>query len=152
MNLTGDLKTCVEQLDKAIDEIAPNFTFRYGDYGHSIEKVRLSLDDFLQLTLMRPTQTLSFGQEINDQKHKWWSTENDRRLAEALRNAFWWPGVDGHWHFQCFEVKTEENGINDIYLLARIGSIEILSMDDPQVGDEIYWIGVKTKRCYRDEG
>lgn len=149
MNLTGDLKTSVEQLDKAIDEIIPKLSFQYGEFGFPLEKVRLSLDDFLQLTLMRPTETLHFGKEMNDQRHKWWKTVEERQLVEALRNSFWWPAVDGHWQFQCFEVKTEENGINDIYLLVRIGSIEIRSTDDPQVGEEICWMGVKTKRCYR---
>lgn len=148
MNLTGDLATNIERLDKVIDLIVEaQLTHQFNGHTFPYEKVRLSLDDFLQLTLMRQTETLQFGMEMREQRSELW-LKGERHLIEAMRNAYWWPAVDGLWHFQCFESRTEEQGISDIYYLVRIGEIKIITNADPQVTEDIYWIGVKSKKCY----
>lgn len=140
----------IEKLSKTIDEIIPHLSHKFNGYEFPYEKVKLSLDDFLQLTLIRKTSTLMFGHELNQQLEELW-LKDEKPLIYQLRNAFWWPAVEQLWEFQCFSsdsVDSNEKGINDIYYLVRIGSMEINAAITNN--DDIYWLGVKTKKCYTD--
>lgn len=140
------LKAEVEKLDKGLDTIVEKLVHSYNDYEFPYEKVKLTLDDFLQLTLMRKTSTLTFGAEVNEQR-KWLPARKAMLVDPVLRSPFWWPAVNGLWELQSFSAKTDD-GVTEIYYLARIGSITIQTNADPQVNNDIYWLGVKTKRCY----
>jgi hypothetical protein len=146
------IETELDKLHKTIDEVIPKLAHKFNGYAFPYEKVKLSLDDFLVLTLHRKTTTHMFGYDFNQQNKEFW-LRDEKGLINNLRNAFWWPAVENLWELQCFQADTDKEGLMDVYYLVRIGFIPLPTASDKiKTCDEIYWLGIKTQRCYIDQG
>ncbi|MGC3945313.1 MAG: hypothetical protein QM762_12505 [Chryseolinea sp.] len=65
-------------------------------------------------------------------------------LVSFMRSAYWWPAVNRLWQLQAFEVNTDNEYINDIYLLIRFVEVS-------DGWPSIVYEGLKTRRSYAEE-
>lgn len=124
-------------IDVILTKICPGLKYRRYGYAFEIEFAKLDSRDVVTFITDHHTETDRFGRLLNDLKKEFFMKAEEKALVHDLWNAFWWPAVDKVWPLQCFEVPTNDEGVNRLYLLARTAPDE--------------WVGVTTRVCYLDE-